>query len=205
MVLEAECPEYLESLGSELDGNMGLIMSVWEDPDGVTDIDDGEFKGCENYHVGQFENFRFLSTGSNERSPIDVEEGAVVFGDIADDVSKCGSECSECITAHYENWPEMIMYKCIDYSKYKFKQRCGDTKDKSMCGENDICHWSYPYGDVRREKSRKARCRPVPKKLSEDGPFQFCKVPSKGQTWGLCKDGCGEQEECRNSWLADDQ
>lgn len=64
---------------------------------------------------------------------------------------------------------------------------------------------SYPHGDEKRCKSKEAACRPVPKKLVDQGEFTFCKVATKEPDWGLCRYGCAEGEECRNSWLTDDE
>jgi hypothetical protein len=60
------------------------------------------------------------------------------------------------------NAPLDIMYECIDETLYRYENRCGSSRDQSLCGTDDLCHWSWPQGDSARQKSSDAACRPIP-------------------------------------------
>jgi hypothetical protein len=91
----------------------------------------------------------------------------------------------------------------MDQTLYRYGNKCGKKKDLSLCGTDDICHMSYPFGDPDKNRSPVAACRPVPEPFRY-GAFKFAKRECRKSTWGLCKYGCGTAP-CKNSWLVEDE
>jgi len=130
-------------------------------------------------------------------------EPELIKGGIASNVSNCAEGCTSCIETWWSNAPEEILYECVDETLYKYSNKCGSSKDRSLCGSDDLCHVSYPLGDPDKGRSVDAACRPVPLEFIEND-FTFATRECRSTNHGLCRYGCGEGETCHNSWWADD-
>ena len=134
----------------------------------------------------------------------DKDLGEVICGGPAYNVDMCGdSDCTQCVEAWYEFKPKDIFFKCKSKTQYKYKNKCGGRRDLSLCGQDDVCHLSYPLGDEMKTDSPNAACRPIPNKLINN-EFEFADQTVRNERAGLCRYGC-QGSECRISWLTDDK
>lgn len=65
--MEANCPNYLDSMSSAISGEFGFILSQWEDNNNKVEIDDEiKFVGCKDDAKTAFSDIKFKTWGSNE-------------------------------------------------------------------------------------------------------------------------------------------
>ncbi len=207
-----------------LKGEMGFIMSNWADPKGIADIaPDNTCSATGNTCTSGsvFSAFAVKSSGSAEDpagdntdpvidptdpviDPVDpvidpTEPGELVT-EVASSVSLCGADCADCEASYFENLPTDITYTCNSEKLYQYTNQCGDSMDQSLCGADDKCLYSYPWGDRRRYRSREAGCRPVPDRLINND-MQFYRNKCKSNAYGLCAFGCIYDQKCRLSMV----
>jgi hypothetical protein len=136
--------------------------------------------------------------GDDEQEP-----GQLIIDGVAQSLDQCGSGCTECHEAHYENFPDDIVYECTDYTVYKYGNICTPNnkwnEDKCMTSSTGYCHKSYPYGDPDKMRSPEAACRTIPSE-NVDNEFEFGSRDCWSPTGGLCNYGC--EGTCHNSWIA---
>ena len=94
------------------------------------------------------------------------------------------------------------MYKCVDETLFRYSNKCNSRKDRSLCGTEDYCHWSWPQGDSAKSRSDDATCRPVPDEWIFN-TFNYSSRACRRSSWGLCKYGC-DGMPCHNSWFPTD-
>ena len=115
----------------------------------------------------------------------------------------CGDDCAQCMEHYVDTDPTNMWYECVDWTIYRFGNKCGNNADKSKCmtGSDTYCHKSYPYGDADKFRSDDMACRTVPD-IYINGDFNWARRATRNQSCGLCNYGC--ENECFRSWLSDD-
>lgn len=121
------------------------------------------------------------------------------------DAGECGSNCAECRWSWYELATEdTFIERCYEQhdDNIKFGGPCWKRDDKSSCMEDGLCHKSWYVDDADKWNSIDSKCRTVPENYIEND-FTFgrnqCRRPTKA---GLCRYGCDDGQECRNSWIS---
>lgn len=206
--MEADCGDYLKSFDNIIEGEMGFVFSSWDNSAGKEDF---ECEGlcpepaatCENA-VNTIANFKVNQWNSNENRPDDNTDPERIDGGVAANISMCEEGCSACHKTWMSNTPDVIEYMCYDETVYQYRNKCGNKRDLSLCGEEDICHISWPHGDTQKARSPDAACRPVPDEYIFNDFMFATKRECKNMNQGLCRYGCDEGETCRNSWWAED-
>ena len=207
IVMEADCGDYLKSFDNIIEGEMGFVFSSWDNSAGKEDF---ECEGmcpepsatCDGA-VNTINNFKVFQWNSNENREGDDEPERII-GDVAENVSLCGEGCTACNQTWMSDTPDIIEYQCTDDTLYKYGWKCWNNKDQSKCGEDDICHWSWPHADPAKSQSLDAACRPIPDEFIEND-FQWGSNSCRNQKSGLCRYGCAEEGGiCQNSWINGD-
>ncbi len=105
--------------------------------------------------------------GDDDGDDGDDQDGETIYTDIpAQQVDDCRVDgCTECVEAYKEFKPNEIFLACKDKTQFRYRFKCGSSKDQGRCGVDDYCHWSYPIGDPEKFRSDAAACRPVPDAL----------------------------------------
>ena len=221
LMMEADCgDDYLNDLTNTIEGEMGFIFSSWDNSAGVADFEPtcSAAANCDSAKT-VVSNFSVSQWGSNEDrvdepvdpvDPIDpvdpvdppVVDPVLVEGGLAQYVSLCGDGCTSCIETWWDNAPETIIYKCVDETLYKYANLCSSSRDQSLCGPQDFCHWSWPQGDSDKSRSVDAACRPLPD-LWIWNSFDYSSKNCRKSTSGLCTYGC-DGDVCYKSWFAGD-
>jgi hypothetical protein len=136
----------------------------------------------------------------------DNATGDIVVGGPAPALNSgiCGNDCSQCMEHFVDTDPTNTWYECVDWTIYRFGNKCKDNHDKSKCMTDSgaYCHKSYPYGDADKFRSDDMACRTVPDGYVT-GNMNFARRKTRNQSCGLCTYGCGGGE-CFRSWLSDD-
>jgi len=208
IMMEADCGDYLKPFDNIIEAQMGFVFTSWDNRDGKEDF---ECEGmcpepgatCEGA-VNTISNFEVRTNGSKETRPDDPEPERIIGG-VAENVSLCGEGCTACSETWMSDKPEVIEYQCTDETLYKYNWKCGAKKDQSLCGVDDLFHWSWPHSDPANGKSIDAACRPIPDEWIEND-FKWGRNECRKPNGGLCAYGCDAEagEVCFNSWIADD-
>ncbi len=128
MVLEANCSDYLSELSADLDGDVGFIMSHWQDKNDVSGLANGsDFVGCDSTKYNFFEGFKIKTLGSTEAKENDNDNegdsGKLIYGEPAHSVDACNNaDCTECVEAWYENAPTDTFYECKSETQFRYKK-----------------------------------------------------------------------------------
>ena len=91
-------------------------------------------------------------------------------------------------------------YAPQDETVYKYGNKCGDSADVTLCGDDcRNCHMSWPFDDPAKWNSNDAACRCLPDQRAPQG-YTYSNNQSNNPEAGLCDGNC----DCRNSWPSDD-
>ena len=118
---------------------------------------------------------------------IDAQIARLVDGVCTKVTLQGNPNCSACTA---KATPTGITYTCTDFGKYNPQTACVDpADDKSLCGRDDVCAYSFPKDDPLKSKSPEYKCRPIP------GRFfvrENIKIGDKvnNTSKGLCALGC---------------
>jgi hypothetical protein len=212
--IETECDDYMDGLTNKIN-TMGMAISTYNAGQ-VNDI--APYDQCEetcSEATTKISNIKWSNNVAwtyvedeeeeEEEEEDNNEPGELIIDDVAQSLDQCDAGCTECHEAHYENFPNDILYQCTDYTVYKYGNICTPDnqwdESKCMTSSTGFCHKSYPYGDPDKMKSPEAACRTIPS-THVDSTFEFGHRDCWSPTGGLCHYGC--EGTCHNSWAEGD-
>ena len=115
-------------------------------------------------------------------------EGELIEDGPAPSLDYCDMEdCTECAQFTNNKTSETV-YQCKDFTQFRYQYKCWNKKDRSLCGSEDLCHFSWPHGDPDKKNSEEAACRPIPSYLIAND-FKYSRREVKNSKAGLCRYG----------------
>jgi len=156
VILEQDCPDYLNSLSWPLNNNMAIAISTYN-----LDLDNDVSKmNCDAICDAGNASFRNVTFTRHDS----LLQSDLIWGATTERLDQCEEGCFECRYSWYELQPENVEARCYDYTPMRFGGKCGSNYDRSACAsDNDqLCHKSWPSGDEDRWGSMDAACRTVP-------------------------------------------
>jgi len=197
VVLEQDCPDYLAALSWNLSKNMSIAISTYNLSTENSVSSETCYSTCSGGNM-VIADLEFVSGDS-------ILEQDLIIGQTTSSLDDCMPGCAECRTAWYEYDSSFTFAHCVDYGIYRFGDKCEEPQDCSGCnmGSGNLCHKSWPNGDVDQWNSPHAKCRTLPD-IYVNNQFEWAEEPCRDSEAGLCGHGCGSNETCTKSWIVGD-